>query len=798
MLGFVALVPWLLLLDTQRGWLRALLQGWAMALAFTLAAFAWFGTAIGSYSQAGAGVGLAVLLLAAPLFQPQFIAFALVRHAASRGHGRLLAALAAASAWVATEWLFPKTLGDTLGYGLYPSTLLRQAADVGGTAGLTFLLLLANEGVAAALARRAQGVRAVAKPLVLTALLPALLAAYGYAVLFTDVFKPAPAETAEARSTTADKPLRMGLVQSNIIGYDQLRKEKGAEAVLHDILDTHFAMTYAAVEKQKADAVLWSETVYPLTFGHPKTEAAREFDSAIIEVVNAAKVPFIFGTYDVDAEGEYNAAAFVTPGRGLLGFYRKTRLFPFTESVPAWLDNATVRGWLPWLGTWRPGNGARVFPLYVPDGREIPVLPLICLDDVDTSLAIEGARQGARAIVTMSNDSWFTDAPLGAEMHRAAAAFRSIETRLPQFRVTNNGYSAIFDAQGRVLADSRMGERTLLVGDVPVGAPHVTLMVAWGDWVGAVASVFLVLLLVVAALRRWGPDPRLSEADADARALPAPVVMLPPAARFVAAALRVLARGSLLWMVGLFVMGQLTSNTFGQIRLFSVFFLLPEVAAWLVLRAFSARAMLESGTLVLLRGKQRLEVALSDIAAVRPWRLPLPAQGAALSLREGRAINLAHADPVALARVLRAAGAASAVGEPQAFTRADRLAQVRAALRPSRLDHPALKYGLLSLVLAVPAYRIHQIINFGSAFGEYDAYGFWAYVGGFGLWWASWLFGVLLTAAAARAVTELGTLLAVLVWPARALDARVWLERLGLAVLYLGMPGWFAYRVFGA
>jgi apolipoprotein N-acyltransferase len=95
----------------------------------------------------------------------------------------------------------------------------------------------------------------------------------------------------------------------------------------------------------------------------PKSEAGAEFDQAILQVVDAARVPFVFGTYERDAQGEYNAAAFVEPGRGLLGFYRKTRLFPFTEQVPAWLDSAVLRSLLPWTGHWRPGNGARVMPL---------------------------------------------------------------------------------------------------------------------------------------------------------------------------------------------------------------------------------------------------------------------------------------------------------------------------------------------------------------------------------------------------------------------------------------------------
>jgi hypothetical protein len=51
-----------------------------------------------------------------------------------------------------------------------------------------------------------------------------------------------------------------------------------------------------------------------------------------------------------------------------------------------------------------------VLPLRLKDGREIPVLPMICLDDMDAGLAIEGARLGAQAILTLSNDAWFTRA----------------------------------------------------------------------------------------------------------------------------------------------------------------------------------------------------------------------------------------------------------------------------------------------------------------------------------------------------------------------------------------------------
>jgi apolipoprotein N-acyltransferase len=780
-LGFVALVPWLRTLDANRTLAGALLGACAMSVAFTAAVFAWFGTAIGNYAQLGAATGLSVLLLAAPLFQPQFLVFALVRHVVGRRHGPALRALAGASAWVAAEWLVPRLLGDTLGYGLYPSRLLRQFADVGGAAGITLLLLLANEGVSAALARRADGVRAMAKPLALAAGVPLLLAGYGLATL-------------SATPASAGTPLRIGLVQSNIVDYERLRREKGAGAVVREVLDTHYAMTYDAVERQHANAVLWSETVYPTTFGHPKSEAGAELDREILGIVDAAGVPFVFGTYDRDAAGEYNAAAFVAPGTGLVGFYRKTRLFPLTELVPAWLDGPTLRRWLPWSGAWRPGTGARVFPLRLADGREIPVLPLICLDDMDTGLAVEGARLGGQAILTLSNDAWFSEK--GAALHHAAAAFRSIETRLPQFRVTTNGYSAVIDTTGTVIAGTRRGERTLVVGELPVREPPRTLVVAWGDWVGRAGTAFLALLAATAAWRAWhARGARRAPASAAASALPADVAVLPPAARLAAGLLRAFARGSLLWMAAAVLLGDgaLQANTLARIRSFAALFLAPEAAAWCVLLAFAARASIENGALVLTRGARRLELALRDIVAVEPWRVPIPGPGASLRLASGERwrYGLAHADPVALARALVAAGGS----QERTASRATTYVQARLAIRRGRLDHPLAKFVLFPFALAVPAFRLHQHIAYGSAFGEYYTFGLTAYLTTFALWWAVWAIGVVLYAAALRAAIETGALVAVLLRPGQAVDARRWLELLGLAALYLGLPAWLLVRI---
>src|SRR5438552_1622512 len=136
-LGWVGLVPWLAVLDRAASVRAALAAGLLMSLAFVLAVFGWFAAAIGTYTGAPSPVALVLLLAAAPLLEPQLLAFALARHLARRAaFGFWRATLACACAYVGSEWALPKLFGDTLGHGLYASAWMRQAADLAGLRGL--------------------------------------------------------------------------------------------------------------------------------------------------------------------------------------------------------------------------------------------------------------------------------------------------------------------------------------------------------------------------------------------------------------------------------------------------------------------------------------------------------------------------------------------------------------------------------------------------------------------------------------------------------------------------------------
>jgi apolipoprotein N-acyltransferase len=485
-------VPWLAALDGAKSWRGAVALGLLFCVAFTFCVFDWFAVAINGYADAPAPLGWLTLLLLAPLFlQPQAWIFALVRHAArGRGAGPVRLVLTSAGAWVGAEWLLPKLFADSLGHGLLPSPWLRQAADLAGVGGLTFALLLVNECVLLVL--RARG-RARAAPLCAGLALIAALALYG--ALRTRALE---------REMTSAPRVSAALVQADISHYGSLASQVGTFDAVAEILEAHFALSHEALAAGPLDLLVWPETVYPTTFGAPKSADGAAFDRALAAFVAGVRVPLVFGAYEADGAREYNAALFVEPasdGRVEFDSYRKASLFPLTERVPAWLDSPRLRERWPWLGRWEAGDGTRVLPLRLADGREIQVAPLVCYDATAPRLAREAVRAGAELIVTLSNDSWFAEGG-GPRLHLAESAFRSLETRRSQLRATNTGISAAILPTGEIVAQAGVHERRALVATVPVVAPAPTLVLRWGDWLGPVA---LALAAAGLALPRRAP-----------------------------------------------------------------------------------------------------------------------------------------------------------------------------------------------------------------------------------------------------------------------------------------------------
>lgn len=257
----------------------------------------------------------------------------------------------------------------------------------------------------------------------------------------------------------------------------------------------------------------------------------------------------------------------------------------------------------------------------------------------------------------------------------------------------------------------------------------------------------------------------------------------------VAAALMLISRGSLLVLLVLVVFFDTRlSNQLRLLRTFVGFCLVPGIGAWLLERVFAAKVLIENGTLVLLRRRQRVEVPCESIGGVMPWTVPLPAGGVWLRLKSGRRLEygLRVADPIALGEELADAGAAAAVRELSA----NRLAiytRSRNSTAP-RWYHLALKFGLFALVPTLPLFRLHQWIAYGGTFGEYYTYGLQAYLLAFAIHWSTFTIYLVLYAAGLRAVVEVAALAGAWLVPARAAGVRRVAELIGRILYYGGVP----------
>jgi len=213
-------------------------------------------------------------------------------------------------------------------------------------------------------------------------------------------------------------------------------------------------------------------------------------------VYNALGVPLAFGAYDREDRSDRrvlrNALYLVEPRPGQpaaalspMQVYHKSMLLPVGEYLPG-IPESWSRSLFPGGARLASGDGAAVLSLSLRDGGRLRIGPSICYEDVFPDYMADLARQGADLLVNISNDGWLGD--LGAaRFHLIFARLRSIETRLPQLRVTNSGYSALIAPDGAMTHETGFGVEASGVVEVAIGDRAAPLRVRWGDWFGPTA-----------------------------------------------------------------------------------------------------------------------------------------------------------------------------------------------------------------------------------------------------------------------------------------------------------------------
>jgi apolipoprotein N-acyltransferase len=208
--------------------------------------------------------------------------------------------------------------------------------------------------------------------------------------------------------------------------------------------------------------------------------------------VASRKTPIAFGGYDKDMQGRgYNAVFYLNPD-GTDGRYAKTILIPFGEFIPGGDLFPVIKRLFPMVGFFGQGPGSVVREI-----SGVKTQPVICYEVLFPSFVRDAVKIGAEVIFNFTNDSWF--GPVGAPYyHLNLAAFRSIENRVSQFRVTNTGFSALILPDGEIVQRTKLYTPEILNSTIPVIEPMPTLMLRLGDWFGWTA--FLTAGFIIAFL----------------------------------------------------------------------------------------------------------------------------------------------------------------------------------------------------------------------------------------------------------------------------------------------------------
>jgi apolipoprotein N-acyltransferase len=200
---------------------------------------------------------------------------------------------------------------------------------------------------------------------------------------------------------------------------------------------------------------------------------------------------------------DYFNSAFQLDASGEIPIYNKSMLVTGVEKMPhkellGFLENLVVE-----LGGTMRGNGSQEFrETFASPQDSTRVAPIICWESVFGEYVSDYVSEaGANFLFIITNDGWWKDTP-GHRQHNSYARLRAIETRRSVARSANTGISSLIDQRGVELARMGWWKRSGLRGTLNKN-DHITFYVKHGDYLGRIAVLLTVILLLYSIVFRY-------------------------------------------------------------------------------------------------------------------------------------------------------------------------------------------------------------------------------------------------------------------------------------------------------
>ncbi len=501
-LAWVAVVPWLLLAwqshVTRRHYVILYVVSalyWALSMqglrhAHPLMYGPWI--ALAAYLAVYPVLWMALVRVASCL--PQ------MPHSTEQGRTtfRLPLWISAPVVWVGLEWVRNYFLTGIsavmLGHTQADVPALIQIADLCGSYGVSFVIVLANtaiaEGLLAAYRRRRAAASAEPAESGLPVVNPHQAKPWlsgGVAlatVLATVVYGFWRLGQAEAQSQTAAINLALIGRDEPIVFEQDTRREL-------EIFDAYFRQSYEAAEQAakqnlQLDAVIWPESMFtgglpwlaadpdrPIVvppglemseseFREIVLERQRQFEhraaqvqAALRQATGQATGPALIAGCSIvsynEPSGGHSGCVHIGPDGRVANWYAKTHLVMFGEYIPA-MD------YVPWIDRIIP-PGMGLLPGKQPVAMAIgdrSVMPTICIETAVERVTLNQVREliargtAPDLLVNVTNDGWF-DGSAVVEHHLRCAQFVAVACRRPLLIAANGGPTAWIDGSGRIV-----------------------------------------------------------------------------------------------------------------------------------------------------------------------------------------------------------------------------------------------------------------------------------------------------------------------------------------------------------
>ena len=199
----------------------------------------------------------------------------------------------------------------------------------------------------------------------------------------------------------------------------------------------------------------------------------------------------------------YNAAFQLSNESEAIQIYHKSQLVPGAEYFP-------LKDVLPFMQPLVDQLGGSIYGLGKQKERSVftskdgtKIAPVICYESIYGEYTTGYVRNGANALVIMTNDGWW-DHTAGHKQHLRFASLRAIETRRGIARAANTGISGFINQRGEILGTTKYDEPVALSGTIKLNN-DITFYVRYGDLIARIAlflSALLILNLIVKSLMK--------------------------------------------------------------------------------------------------------------------------------------------------------------------------------------------------------------------------------------------------------------------------------------------------------